>query len=157
MRGRKPKPTKVLEMSGAFKHNPARKRARAAKPTTGSPLGDPPAEWTEGAAAGSPSDVAVLKIWRRVVDQDRAVLKVLNASHWLLVKNYCELQYKVDRARKGYGKATSGDWSNLKSYLAAMGMTPIDSSHVGEAVRVPERGIPPAGRRREPGWGELVG
>jgi hypothetical protein len=95
-------------------------------------LGDPPAEWTEQAEKGNGRCHALLRIWSRIVAQD--VLRVLNCSHWMLLMNTCQLQWKVDEACRGYGKATSGDYSTLKAHYAALGM-PIDSSKVAEAVR----------------------
>jgi hypothetical protein len=155
--GRPRKPLQVLEISGAARKNPQRYRARkaAAKLVTAA-LGDPPAEWTELAEKGNGRCIALLRIWNRIVAQD--VLRVLNCSHWMLLKNICQLQWKVDEACKGYGKATSGDYSTLKAHYAALGMTPIDSSKVAEAVRVPERGSGSSGRNPGGGrWGELVG
>jgi hypothetical protein len=147
------KPSKVLEISGAFKKNPARKRARATEPKVGLPLGAPPEEWTEG-AGHNPRCASLLKIWQQIVDQDK-VLKVLNSSHRFLVENTCHLMYKIRRASMGYGKATSGDYAQVKSNLVAMGMTPIDSPRVAEAVRAPDRdGV---GARAKSGWGEYVG
>ena len=152
------KPLAVLEISGATRKNPQRYRERkaAAKLVTAG-LGDPPAEWTEQAEKGNGRCQALLRIWNRVVAQD--VLHVLNCSHWMLLKNICQLQWKVDEACKGIGKATSGDYSTLKAHYGALGMTPIDSSKVSEAVRVPERGGGSSGGRGGAGgsWGELVG
>jgi hypothetical protein len=149
--GRPRKPTAVLEMSGAFRKNPARKRARAGEPRVSAGLGDPPADWVKDAEINGRC-AALLRIWEEIVTQD--VLGVLNISHRILVRNTCQLQYKVDRASAGYGKATSGDYAQIKSNLAAMGMTPVDSSRVAESVRVPDRGNkkPASGA-----WGELVG
>jgi hypothetical protein len=42
LKGRPPKPTRVLEMSGSFQHNPSRKRARANEPQTGKCFASPP-------------------------------------------------------------------------------------------------------------------
>lgn len=42
MRGRPRKPTKVLELSGAFERNPKRRKARANEPEPVGVLGDPP-------------------------------------------------------------------------------------------------------------------
>lgn len=151
MRGRPRKPAKVLEMSGAYRKNPARRRARAAELTISALLGEPPAEWTARAQA-EPRFQSLLETWRQVVRQD--VLHVLNASHWLLVKNVCLLQYKIDRALLGYGKASSGDYSTLRGYLAAIGQTPADSARVAEAVRLPDRSA--VGQRKSgTGWGEF--
>ncbi|MDE2099265.1 MAG: hypothetical protein KGL39_18570, partial [Patescibacteria group bacterium] len=154
--GRPPKPLKVLEMSGATRKNPARYRARkAAGRLKLPPLGPPPEEWVKDAESNGRC-AALLRIWSDIVSQDAACLRVLNASHRLLVKNTCQLQYKVDRAIAGFGKATSGDYAQIKSNLAAMGMTPVDSQRVAEAIRVPERGDA-VSQRGGGGWGELVG
>lgn len=40
--GRPRKPTRVLELSGAFKKNPQRRREREGEPEANEPLGDPP-------------------------------------------------------------------------------------------------------------------
>lgn len=153
-RGRTPKPLNVLEMSGAVRKNPGRYRARKAAAKTLPPLGAPPAEWVEGKDA-NPRLAHMLKIWAEIVDQDAAALRVLNVSHRMLVKNTCLLQYKVERANAGYGKATSGDYAQIEKNLAKMGMTPADSARVAEAVRVPDResGV----NRPGASWGEYVG
>lgn len=153
--GRPKKPLNVLEMSGATRKNPQRYRGRkgAAKMKL-PPLGSPPDEWTQGAEHNGRL-AALLALWNEIVEQDAVCLKVLNASHRILVRNTCLLQYKVEQANKGNGKATSGDFAQIKSNLAAMGMTPVDSPRVAEAVRVPEKsGERPSGAG---GWGELVG
>ncbi len=67
------------------------------------------------------------------------------------------LQYKIDRAAAGYGKSTSGDFAQLKSNLAAMGMTPVDSAKASEAVRAPEREGSGSRNGSGSGWGEYVG
>jgi hypothetical protein len=151
--GRPRKPEKVLEFTGAFRKNPQRKRERAAAPRAGHPLGPPPSDWTDGAATNGRCK-SLLEIWQQLVEQD-LVLRVLNLSHRMLVENTCHLMYKIRRASMGYGKAGSGDYAQVKSNLAAMGMTPIDSPRVAEAVRVPDQGGSSA--RTGSGWGEFVG
>jgi hypothetical protein len=145
------KPAKVLELSGAFKKNPARKRARSAELQVTSSIGEPPADWVKDAAINGRC-ASLLGLWKEIVAQD--VLHVLNASHRILVENTCHLMYKIRRASMGYGKATSGDYAQVKANLAAMGMTPIDSPRLAEAVRVPNSGDLP---RAAGGWGELAG
>lgn len=151
------KPLAVLEISGATRKDPQRYRERkaAAKLVTAG-LGDPPAEWTEGAEHNGRLK-ALVEIWNQIVAQD--VLKVLNISHRLLVENTCHLMHKIRRASAGHGKATSGDYAQVKANLAVMGMTPIDSSKVAEAVRVPDQGSGGSrgGRGGGGGWGELAG
>lgn len=141
-------------MSGAFRKNPQRRRARAASAVAAAArLGEPPAEWVRDADKNERCR-ALAEIWREFAAQD--VLGVLNVSHRVLVENACHLLYKIRRASKGYGKATSGDYAQLKSILASMGQTPIDSSRVAEAVRLPGQGTKPA-IGAGGGWGELVG
>ncbi len=154
MRGRPPLPLKLADISGAARKNPQRYRARrSAGKLAAASLGEPPQEWIDGAVSNERC-ASLVQIWREVVAQD--VLGVLNIAHRALVESFCHLQYKIRRASKGYGKATSGDYAQLKGYLAAMGMTPIDSSRVAEAVRLPGQGTNPA-TKPAGGWGELVG
>ncbi|WP_420239249.1 hypothetical protein ACOBR2_06630 [Telmatobacter bradus] len=152
--GRPPKPLKVLEMSGALKKNPKRARARAAKATKVvlPPIGPPPEEWTSQAEKVGRCRKLVA-CWHELIEQDR-VLKVLNSSHRALLRMACVLQYQIDEAVRLKGRAPSGDFAQLKSTLSAMGMTPVDSSHVMGAVR--ERD-PDAGSRHSadgPNWGQ---
>jgi hypothetical protein len=152
--GRPRTPAKILELSGAFKKNPARKKARESELKIGTTLGPPPAEWVEK-AANSQRCADLLDAWRQVVAQD--ALGVLNSSHRLLVESTCYLLHKIRQASKGYGKATSGDFAQLKSNMAAMGQTPADSAKVAEAVRIPDRGGSGGSKARPGGWGEYVG
>lgn len=146
------KPARVLELSGAFRKNPARKKAREAQLCVQLGIGAPPAEWVEKSGVSSRSK-ALLTLWEQVVAQD--VLRVLNVSHRLLVENTCYLMYKIRLASMGSGKATSGDFAQVTASLTAMGQTPISSPRVAEAVRIPER----EGAQSRPGsgWGEYVG
>lgn len=148
------KPAKVLELSGAYRKNPARKKAREGELKISSPLGPPPAEWVEK-APNSQRCKELLDTWHQIIAQD--VLGVLNVSHWILVKNACYLQYKIDQASKAYGKATSGDFAQLASYLGSMGQRPDRSGSVAEAVRIPDRSGAGGSRSRPGGWGEYVG
>jgi len=154
--GRPRKPAKVLELSGAFRKNPSRRKVRALELAIPSGLGEPPIEWVQAASTNHRCQ-ALLNIWNRIVAQD--LLHVLNPAHRELVRNHCLLQYKVDRATAGYGKATSGDHANLRANLAAMGMTPVDSPRVLEAVRTAAggSGAGSGAHGRGDGWGEYVG
>ena len=151
--GRPRKPAKVLELSGAFRKNPARKKAREGELKIGTPLGPPPAEWVEK-AANSQRCKELLEAWHQILAQD--VLGVLNISHRMLVESQCYLIYKIRQASKGSGKATSGDFAQLKSNMGSMGQTPDRSAAVAEAVRIPDRGGS-GGSKRPSGWGEYVG
>lgn len=151
--GRPRKPAQVLELSGAFRKNPARRRERAAELAIKPGIGDPPSDWVTGAEHNERLK-SLLRLWNEIVAQD--VLRVLNVSHRALVETTCYLMYKIRRASAGYGKANSGDFARVTANLASMGMTPVDSPRVAEAVRVPDR--PGAGAVRSgTGWGEYVG
>jgi len=153
--GRPRKLEAVKELSGAYRKNPQRRPAPGSVVKIGGGLGGPPTEWVEG-AKNNQRFVMLVATWNQIVDQD--VLRVLNVSHRMLAENQCYLMYKIRRANAGFGKATSGDYAQAKANLAAMGQTPIDSSRVAEAVRVPDRGGPAAQSSRQgSSWGELVG
>lgn len=147
--GRSLKPSNVLELSGAFRKNPSRKRARAAEPRIKASLGEPPAEWVEGALHNARC-AGLLRAWNEIVDQDPG--HVLNIAHRTLVEISAELKYKIRRASMGYGKATSGDYAQLASNLAKMGMTPVDSPRVAASVTLPGQGAAPSSSQ----WGEYV-
>lgn len=139
----------MIQFSPGYRKNPARKRARAKEPKIKAGLGDPPLEWVDGASSNG-RYAALLAAWREIVAQD--ICRVLNCSHRDLVELACQLKYRIRRAGAGYGKATSGDFSQLTTILGKMGMTPVDSARVAGSVRVSDRdSTAPAG------WGEYVG
>lgn len=148
------KPAKVLELSGAFRKNPARKKAREGELKIGTPLGPPPEEWVEK-APNSQRCKELLQAWHQILAQD--VLGVLNISHRVLVENTCYLMYKIRQASRGYGKATSGDFAQLNSNLGCMGQRPDRSAQVAGAVRIPDRSGSGGARKQPGGWGEYVG
>jgi hypothetical protein len=152
--GRPRNPDKVQEISGAWKKNPQRRRVQPDALKNAGKIGSPPEEWTADAEISGRCK-EMLRIWNQVVAQD--VLGVLNISHRMLVENTCHLMYKIRRASMGYGKATSGDFAQVKANLAAMGMTPVDSPRVADSVRIPERGDGSSRSRSGAGWGEYVG
>lgn len=152
--GRPRNPDKVQEISGAWKKNPQRRRVQPEALKKAAGLGDPPAEWVKDAEINGRC-AEMLRTWNQIAAQD--VLGVLNISHRMLVENTCLLMYKIRRANQGYGKATSGDFAQVKANLAAMGMTPVDSPRVAEAVRIPDRGSSSSQPRSAVGWGEYVG
>ena len=125
--GRPHKPTQILEISGAFAKNPARRRARANEPKIKAGLGDPPAEWVSGAETNGRL-AGLLRAWQNIVAQD--LCHVLNASHRILVEATCYLMYKIRRANEGYGKATSGDHSQVVANLAKEQGTMITASTI---------------------------
>src|SRR5215831_8623815 len=68
LRGRPPKPSRVLEMNGSFAHNPSRKRARANEPKTGKCFASPaPDEFLiQEPAVGYQRAARLLKAWNQL-------------------------------------------------------------------------------------------
>ena len=111
------KPTALLEASGAFIHNPQRRRDRENEPVPTSPLGDPPETmsavqkrmWIEFAAE-IPPGVAF--------NSDRALL---------------EMAVRL-RSKLRSGKASGGEYACLITCIREMGMTPVSRSKVKAVV-----------------------
>jgi hypothetical protein len=129
------KPTALLVASGAYAKNPARARDREDEPTPEGPLGDPPAEWTEGAASNQ-RYVEYLKAWAEIVAQ--AAFGVLTSADRDAVELAVLLKYKIRRAAAGYGKATSGDFAQLRALLGQFGLIPSERSRVKGARKSEE-------------------
>ncbi len=129
------KPTALLIANGAFAKNPARARARENEPVPEGPLGDPPREWTSGAEHNARYG-RLLKAWNEIVQA--APFGVLTSSDRDIVELACYLKVKIRRADEGYGKATSGDFAQLRGILAQLGMIPSERSRVSAKKKQPE-------------------
>lgn len=114
------KPTAVLELVGAFKHDPQRRRAREGEPVPTGDVGDAPAHlpepvatcWREIAALAHPGSLCTAD--RLVLEHGAQLLARLRASAWqvhptLLLR-----------------------W---ESFLSRMGLTPADRSRVQVALK----------------------
>jgi hypothetical protein len=112
-RGRPPKPTKVLELSGAFKKDPKRKRERANEPTTKGPLGSFPV------GRGLTQEDAYNWI------TEKAPLGVLKDSDEIFVVLVSVLLCKVMT-----GKAKAADHQLLSTSLGKLGMNPSDRAKI---------------------------
>ena len=107
------KPTKILELKGAYKRNPSRRRG--AEPTPSAPLGPPPPHLDDDTKA----------VWQELVEilppgvlwsSDRVMLEIASC---LLV------EYRRDPA----GFQTSR-LSQLRGCLGSLGLSPADRSKV---------------------------
>ncbi len=107
------KPTNVLDLSGAFKHNPQRLAARANEPKPDGPIGDAPAWMAEDEA----------EVWREIVSEappgvltnaDRGLLGIMATLRVLL----CTRQ------------ADAKDKALLLRCYTELGMTPASRSKV---------------------------
>jgi len=113
------KPTKVLEMQGAYKANPQRKKERVNEPKPDTDIGNPPRGFT----------AAQKKIWQEMIDitpdgvitrMDRFILEVVSVM-------LCRFR----EAYTGRGKPLqSSEYGILMRALTSLGMTPADRSKV---------------------------
>jgi hypothetical protein len=136
MQGRPRQSTKLLELKGAFKKNPARARARAQEGRDDRGVGDPPAEWKPDSYTGA----KLLVIWQRLLEE--APPGCITWRQRTSLMNACRLQLEIE----GGGKVTPAMHSVMHRYLTAFGMT-------GES-RLPgrsEKDVPP-GESEESGW-----
>jgi phage terminase small subunit len=140
------KPTKLLEISGAFKHDPNRRRPN--EPQENRPLGDPPERMP----------VEALAFWRELVEQVPA--GVLTAADRWCVELASRLMCKAasgrevpailelaktfdlgsDQVKALISRETisSAEWAVLRGLLGAMGMNPADRSKLSVAVEKPK-------------------
>jgi phage terminase small subunit len=105
------KPTAVLELTGAFKKDPQRKRENEPQPN--GPLGEEPLHFDEELAA----------IWRELVAMVPA--RVLALSDRWLVELACRTMQQVRK-----GTALAAERNLLLSCLSRMGLTPADRSKI---------------------------
>lgn len=122
MRGRPPKPTAVLEITGAAKKNPQRIRARANEPKPEGPLGAPPEHWKNPCSIKPGAREA---IWNEIVAE--APPGVLTISDRKLVEIICELTYE---SRLPYSKGQLRARVELAKLLPKLGMNPCDRARM---------------------------
>lgn len=123
------KPTALLALSGAFKHDPKRGRARANEPQPTGPIGEPPARLRSAAARAAWAELVAQAPW--VTASDR---------WWLELA--CRLQVKAQD-----GRGSGADDRNLMAALKALGVNPADRSR----VQVPKKPEEPTS-----GFGRLL-
>jgi hypothetical protein len=123
------KPTALLEASGAFDRNPARRREREGEPVPEGPLGEPPAEWLELMKAGNPKYVKYVGIWYELAAQ--AQFGVLSSMDRFFVEQTVDLVYNLRRGMAGHAaRLTAGEQSQLNKNLGQMGCIPSERSRV---------------------------
>lgn len=112
-------PTAKLELTGAFKRNPSRGRARANEPKPNTPLGQPPSEFND-------SEKAIWFELKRIAPD-----KVLTGADRWLVEVCCKIMARLRSEGIGgrYG-VTVGEVSQLMQGLSRMGLTPADRSRI---------------------------
>lgn len=130
-------PTKILELKGAFKHDPARGRARANEPKLPGGVGEPP-DWLDHEARE--------EWWRVVPDLDTA--GVTSRVEATALGAYCLAVSRLRKAqaevfRDGLTIMTEGGLrkhpaisiieraeATIKAFAAEFGMTPASRSKV---------------------------
>lgn len=113
------KPTKVLEMNGAFKQNPQRRAARVAEVQTDLPIGAPPAWLGEHG----------LRKWREL-SADATYGPILNAHNRLAFEHLCVLYDRFVNDAMGNQDMKVTDRQQFGSLLMQFGLTPASSSKV---------------------------
>lgn len=117
--GRSRKPTEMHALSGAFKKNPARARARGNEPRPTSPLGSPPEQLSAEEKA----------VWLELADI--APAKVLTGADRWLVEVCCRIMARLREDGIGGRDGVSvGELSQLMAGLRTMGLTPADRSKI---------------------------
>lgn len=110
---RLPQPSKVLEMRGAHRKHPERKRKHEPVPRAG--IGPAPRHLTPGQAA----------IWDEIVGITPA--GVLGDSDRVSLESLVKL---VDDMRQDFSKFTGSKMSQMISLLARFGLTPADRTRI---------------------------
>lgn len=125
------KPSKILELTGAFAKNPQRRAARAGEPVVTAPLGPPPARLT---------DPLVIEAWRELA----AAGSWFTAADRPLVESTAHMLANAWRVKWAMA---APEFSALHRAYGYLGLTPSDRSK----VKVPEAPKPAnrfAGLRR---------
>jgi hypothetical protein len=115
------KPTRVLELSGAFRHDPQRRAAREGEPVLTEPLGEAPGVLDEAETARW-EEIRRWAPWLTVADR---VIVEETCRLWMAARN---------------NELRTGDRHQLAANLGRLGMTPSDRSRVkapGSAPPVP--------------------
>ena len=116
------KPTAVLELTGAFKKDPQRRKARSGEPKPKGEIGLPPAYF----------DAELTAIWYELVDMipkgvltsaDRIMVELTTTLVMGLRTHNCE----------------RGDKALLKSCLASLGMSPAERSKISVPKQAEEQ------------------
>jgi hypothetical protein len=116
MAGRPPKPTNLLELTGAFKKNPKRLAERAGEPVPHGPLGPTPRHWwVKREDAAYERYHALSKLWREV----SKLAPWLTSGDRFAVEQFCEL---LLMARQG--TINVGERMIMKSIGSACGLDP---------------------------------
>jgi len=114
------KPTEILELNAAFRHDPKRGRERAHEPKPNGPLGEPPKHLSAGAKAA----------WVEL--QQIVPAKVLTSADRWLVEFCCKIMADLRKHGRASRRNPNGvpgcDSAQLLQGLSKMGLSPSDRS-----------------------------
>ena len=117
--GRPRKPTKILELRGAYVKHPERRKDRVGEPEVSTPLGPPPA-YLDASEKERWDDVARMAFW--ATGSDRGVVEIA-ARLW---------------ARMVRREASNADIKQLESAFRCLGCDPVDRTRVVKPNRQPK-------------------
>jgi len=118
MAGRPRKPTKVLELSGAFDKNPKRKKDRVNEPQSIGPLGDPPAYF----------DFEQIDAWHEIIN--RSIPGLFGPADYFYVEMCADYL-----ARYRAGTITIQERIHFSKLLGQLGFSPTERSK----IQMPEK------------------
>lgn len=111
------KPTAVLELNGAFKHDPARAEARKNEPRPTDPLGMPPTGFDE----------VEVSCWNELSTE---ATWLTSADRWVAEIAACLMAKKRECGIGGRNGMSVGELAQLNQCLREMGLTPVARSKV---------------------------
>jgi hypothetical protein len=127
-RGRPRKASNVLELTGRFKINPDRKKARANEPTPDTAISSDPPEWMRGTAFKEER-----KCYREIIRNAHADVLSTADSVWVEIVACLLAEF-----RKAPHAMKMAKLARLQSGLSQLGMSPSDRSKAGKMPRKQE-------------------
>ncbi|MDP9267275.1 MAG: P27 family phage terminase small subunit [Acidobacteriota bacterium] len=128
--GRPRKPTEILELNGAFKKDPQRRKGRENEPRPTGPLGDPPESFEKEEKA----------MWFEISAQIPAGVAT-NADR-ISFELMCKIASKVrEEGIGGRHGASVGEVAQLNNLLGSFGLKPADRSKISVPKRPEEESI----------------
>lgn len=138
------KPSALLELNGAYRKNPARRRQ---EPPSAGPLGPPPermspearAYWIELESMAPPgvlqrSDRWAVEVISRLVEKAN---RVVDPAVILELAKSAELTPQETKALVRQQSMSSAEWSVLNSLMGRIGLSPADRSRLNVATERP--------------------
>jgi hypothetical protein len=126
--GRPRTPTLILEAKGAFRHDPARGRARENEPRPETGIGDPPADFLRPESAMA---ARCLRIWHEFIAH--APPGLLTGNDRVMLATACRTQADIEA-----GDRSPARIGQLRGLLNDLGMSPASRSKVSVRKHEPD-------------------